>query len=157
MSYKVREAIGKDFVRLQPLHKEVHDLHVSKRPDKYRNATQTLDKSYYEELLTSAEGKVYVIEDKNQIVAFTILKKMMPPDWNTKVQASYVFMEDLGVTSAYRGEGLARLLFNEAIEFTRVSGANSLELGVWEFNQEAIGFYEKMGMTTQARKMEFKV
>ncbi|MBO8176682.1 MAG: GNAT family N-acetyltransferase [Bacillus sp. (in: Bacteria)] len=66
-------------------------------------------------------------------------------------------MEDLGVTKSYQGQGLGKLLFQQAVQFAKEVGAESLELGVWEFNQHAIKFYEAMGMTTQARKMEYKL
>ncbi|TYR77348.1 GNAT family N-acetyltransferase [Rossellomorea vietnamensis] len=157
MEYTVREAGINDFFKLQPLHKEVHDLHAEARPDKYKEAEETLDQTYYEELISSPEAKIFTIEEQGEIVAFTILKKTWPPNWNTKVQAPVVFMEDLGVKGSYRRKGLARLLFEKAVEFTKECGAGSLELGVWEFNRSAIDFYQKMGMTTQARKMEMKI
>lgn len=48
-------------------------------------------------------------------------------------------------------------MFQKAIEFGKEKGATSLELGVWEFNEEAINFYKFMGMKDQARKMEVKI
>ncbi|WP_409253902.1 GNAT family N-acetyltransferase [Bacillus sp. SCS-153A] len=157
MNFKIREACLRDFDRLKPLHKEVHDLHVAGRPDKYKATEETLDWNYFNELIESPDGKILLIEDGESIVGFTILKKVQPPKWETKVQSSVVFMEDLGVAPSYQRKGLARMLFEKALEFTKDCHADSLELGVWEFNQTAIEFYEQMGMTTQARKMEIKV
>jgi diamine N-acetyltransferase len=157
MEYPIREAVQEDYEKLKPLHKEVHDLHASARPDKYKPAEETLDKSYFSELLTSPDAKIYIIEQDDIIAAFTILKKTWPPKWNIKVQSPVVFMADLGVAASCRRKGFARKLFEKAVEFTKECNAESLELGVWEFNQSAIEFYEEMGMTTQSRKMEFKV
>ncbi|MGM0844697.1 MAG: GNAT family N-acetyltransferase [Bacillota bacterium] len=157
MKYIVKEAGIEDYTRLKTLHKEVHDLHAEARPDKYRKTEETLDKTYYDELISSPDGRVFIVEDLGEIIAFTIVKKTWPPNWDIKVQDPVVFMMDLGVSDSYKRKGLARLLFEEAIAFTKECGANSLELGVWEFNQSAMEFYEKMGMTTQARKMEIKV
>ena len=157
MGIEFREAVIEDYERLKPIHKEVHDLHVLGRPDKYNPADETLDRDYFIELIESPDGKVFLIEDGNAIAAFMILKKVWPPKWETKVQSPVVFMEDLGVTPSYQRKGLARKLFEKAVEFTKTCHAESLELGVWEFNWSAIKFYEEMGMTTQARKMEFKV
>ncbi|MGF2615844.1 GNAT family N-acetyltransferase [Rossellomorea aquimaris] len=157
MEYIIREAGLKDYSSLKPLHKEVHDIHAEARPDKYKRTEETLDKTYYDELISSSDSKVYIVEDQGEIAGFTILKKTWPPKWDIKVQAPVVFMHDLGVKDSYRRRGIARLLFEKAVEFTKECGAVSLELGVWEFNQSAIDFYEKMGMTTQARKMEIKI
>jgi diamine N-acetyltransferase len=157
MGFKIREAVQGDYEKLKPLHKEVHDLHVSGRPDKYSPTEDTLDKSYFNELLTLPDARIYIIEDDDKIAAFTILKKIWPPKRNTKVQVPVVLMEDLGVAASYRRKGLARKLFDQAVEFTKECNAVSLELGVWEFNRSAIEFYESMGMIAQARKMEMKV
>ena len=36
-------------------------------------------------------------------------------------------------------------------------GASSLQLSVWEFNQDAINFYEAVGMSMRNRKMELNL
>lgn len=89
-----------------------------------------------------------------KIIAFTFLRVVQTPDRETSVKNKYVFMEDLGVLVNYQGQGLGKMLFNQALMYTKAAGAKSLELGVWEFNEQAINFYEAMGMRTQARKME---
>lgn len=154
MTYLLREAELEDFNKLQPIHKEVHDLHVNGRPDIYSRAEYTLDPSYFRQLIESDEGIIYIIEDKNEVVGFTILRINGAPDRITSVKRKYLFMEDLGIRKEYRGQGLGKLLYQRAIEFGKEKGAKSLELGVWEFNEDAINFYKFMGMKNQARKME---
>lgn len=153
----IKKAQLVDFERLQPIHKEVHDLHVKGRPDIYKITNQTLDHSYFEQLVESDEGVIYIIEKGNEIIAFTILRINETPDRTTAVKKKYLFMEDLGVKEEYRGKGLGKLLYQKAIEFARENETTSLELGVWEFNEEAIKFYKSMGMKNQARKMEIQI
>ncbi|MGG1684271.1 N-acetyltransferase family protein [Pseudalkalibacillus sp. NRS-1564] len=155
MEIEVREANLDDFEKIKPIHKEVHDLHTKGRPDKYKPTKSTLDKDYYKGLVESKESRVYVIEHTGEVIAFTFLSKQETPDRETIVKNEYVFMEDFGVSNYFRENGLGKMLFNKAIEFTKEIGATSLELGVWEFNETAIKFYESMGMKTQARKMEY--
>lgn len=157
MKYTIRTATLDDFEKVKPIHKEIHDLHVEGRPDKYSSTNNTLDKEYYKGLVTNEEGRVYIIEFENEIIAFTFLRKNSTPDREAVVKQSYVFMEDFGVNQNFREKGLGRSLFDKAIEFTKEMDASSLELGVWEFNDSAIKFYEAMGMKTQARKMEIKL
>ncbi|WP_456274698.1 N-acetyltransferase family protein [Bacillus sp. AK031] len=157
MEYKIRTATLDDYDKVKPIHKEVHHLHVKGRPDKYNPANNTLDKEYFDGLVNSEEARVYIIDAANEIIAFTFLRKNDTPNRDTVVKQSYVFMEDLGVNHNFREKGLGRLLFDKEIDFTKEVGAASLELGVWEFNETAIKFYEAMGMKTQARKMEICV
>ncbi|MEL3971890.1 GNAT family N-acetyltransferase [Rossellomorea oryzaecorticis] len=157
MEYRLRPAVLSDYEGLKPIHKEVHDLHVEGRPDKYNPADNTLDWEYFKSLVSNEEGIIYMIEYNGEIIVFAILRKNKSTERETVVKQSYVFMEDLGVKETFRGNGLGRLLFEKAIEFTKEVGAVSLELGVWEFNETAIKFYETMGMKTQARKMEIRL
>jgi diamine N-acetyltransferase len=140
MEFKIRTATLDDYDKVKPIHKEVHYLHVKGRPDKYKPTNNTLDKEYYEGIVNSEEGRVYIIDVDDEIIAFTFLRKNDTPNRDTVVKRSYVFMEDFGVNQNFREQGLGRLLFDKAIEFTKGVGAASLELGVWEFNETAIKF-----------------
>lgn len=50
--------------------------------------------------------------------------------------------------------GIGSLLFNHIVEYARLKEASSIQLLVWEFNRDAINFYESMGMSTRNRRME---
>lgn len=49
---------------------------------------------------------------------------------------------------------MARLLFEAVLALARRSNANSLELTVWEFNRDALAFYQAMGMKGKNRRLE---
>jgi Acetyltransferase (GNAT) family. len=49
------------------------------------------------------------------------------------------------------------MLFKHIVDYAKKSGADVLELTVWEFNSDAIKFYESLGMTTKNRRMELKI
>nr|WP_249222353.1 GNAT family N-acetyltransferase [Planococcus sp. MSAK28401] len=153
----MREAKISDYEKLQAIHKEVHAFHVNGRPDIYKEAEKTLDKQYFAQLVESDEGVIYVIENKTEIIGFTILRINESPNRATITKRKYLFMEDLGVNERYRSHGLGRKLFQQAMEFANENDAATLELGVWEFNEDAINFYKSMGMNNQARKMEIRI
>jgi diamine N-acetyltransferase len=157
LKFVLREATLDDYEKIKPIHKEVHDLHVLGRPDRYNATEHTLDMDYYKGLIMNDDARVVVIDHKDEIIAFTFLRKNETPDRETVVEKDYVFIEDFGVNEKYREKGLGKRMFTKAVEFTKEVGAESLELGVWEFNNTAIQFYEAMGMRTQVRKMEIKV
>lgn len=157
MKYTMRKAEITDHEKLQAIHKEVHDFHVNGRPDIYKEAEMTLDKQYFTQLVESDDGVIYLIENETEIIGFTILRINESPNRATITKRKYLFMEDLGVNERYRSHGLGRKLFQQAMEFGKENHAATLELGVWEFNEEAIGFYQSMGMNNQARKMEIRI
>ena len=49
------------------------------------------------------------------------------------------------------------MLFNYIVEYSKAVSASSLQLVVWEFNKDAMEFYEAMGMSTRYRKMELNL
>ncbi|MFC4560160.1 GNAT family N-acetyltransferase [Virgibacillus kekensis] len=157
MKFKVKEATLDDYERIKPIHKMVHELHVNGRPDRYKLVENTLDKDYFRGLIEGEDGSVFIVEQEKEIIAFAFVRETETPKRATLIPKKNVFIEDFGVDEKYRGKGLGRMLFNKAHDLAKDINADSLELGVWEFNEEAREFYETMGMTTQARKMELKI
>lgn len=45
----------------------------------------------------------------------------------------------------FHKQGLGKFLINKAIEIAREQNKDKIWLGVWEKNENAIAFYEKMG------------
>jgi ribosomal protein S18 acetylase RimI-like enzyme len=66
-------------------------------------------------------------------------------------------IEDLCIEKEYQKRGIGKKLFDEAVNYGRKIEANILELGVWDFNKNAVEFYEHLGMKTRLRRMEYKL
>lgn len=56
-----------------------------------------------------------------------------------------MYMDDLYVRPAYRGNGIGTLLINEVITFAKEENCKKLHWQVSEWNQPAIGFYKSLG------------
>jgi GNAT superfamily N-acetyltransferase len=56
-----------------------------------------------------------------------------------------LFLEDLVVTEAARGTGIGRKLFDAVVAEARRTGAHRLKWQVLEWNEPAIGFYQRLG------------
>lgn len=153
----VQIATLEDYEALLPIHKEVHDYHLEVRPDIYRPADPTFDWDYFKGLIENEDARIFYIKDSGQVIALAICRKQSAPDRVIVAPREYIYVEDFGVKKEFRRQGLAKLLFEEIVDFAKEKGASSIELGVWEFNEPAIRFYESMGMQTQIRKMEMKL
>ncbi len=55
--------------------------------------------------------------------------------------------------SGFQYHGIGRRLMDEAQAWASARGATSIELNVYEFNEDAIAFYERLGYRTLSRKM----
>ena len=64
------------------------------------------------------------------------------------------YLDDLCVDKQYRGQGIGKKLYGYAIEKAKEFGCYHLTLNVWHLNENAIKFYEKLGMKPLKTTME---
>lgn len=56
-----------------------------------------------------------------------------------------LFLEDIIVTESERGKGFGKLLFETVVQKAKKEGVKRMEWQVLNWNEPAIGFYEKFG------------
>jgi len=61
----------------------------------------------------------------------------------------YARVEEIIVTANERGGGIGRALLSVARDWAQKNGARSLDLNVYAFNTDAVGFYEQAGFSTK--------
>jgi Acetyltransferases len=69
------------------------------------------------------------------------------------VPRRYVVIDSIVVSEAWKHHGIGRMLAEKVEIWAKEQGANSIELNVFEFNQDARLFYETLGYQTLSRKM----
>ncbi|MDK2828130.1 MAG: hypothetical protein PWP67_930 [Clostridium butyricum] len=158
MNIKIREATQNDYESISTLVKEVHSLHVKNRPDVYADVDNPFTEERFKEILDDDKTKIFVAEDcNNDIIAYSIIEIMTTRNIPILIQRKFAYIDDLCVSSNHRRKGVGRMLFRHIVDYAKKSGYDALELTVWEFNSDAIKFYEGLGMTTRNRRMELKI
>ena len=71
------------------------------------------------------------------------------------IQFKSMFIDDLCVDSSCRGQHIGEQLFEHVKSEAKKIGCYEVTLNVWTGNFGAEHFYEKMGMKTKERTMEF--
>ncbi len=66
-------------------------------------------------------------------------------DYSTDTGSRTVFLHDLFVRSAFRGQGIGEALMQRLMEICKAAGATSMNWLVWHTNESAIRFYERIG------------
>ena len=77
------------------------------------------------------------------------------PFSNNMVPFTSLYIDDLCVDEAARGLHLGEKLFARAREEAKRRGCYEVTLNVWEGNDGARRFYEKMGMKVKETQMEY--
>jgi len=158
MNLKVREANSNDYIEVCKLTLDVHKLHLKNRPDVYLDIKNPLEKEYFDDLLDSSNTKLFIVEndDNKELVAYSIIQIMTTKN-PIYIQNTFIYIDDFCVKSNVKRIGIGRLLFNHIVDYAKAENATSLQLNVWEFNEDAIKFYETIGMCTRNRRMEFNL
>ncbi len=68
-----------------------------------------------------------------------------------------VYLEDIFVRPEHRGEGIGRALMKHLAQVTLREGGTRLVLQVLDWNEPAIGFYERMGASMMGEWLTMRV
>lgn len=157
MSIHVRPALRGELERVNELRGMVNALHVNGRPDIFRPGfgAEIRDRVYA--LFDSGEAQVIVAEMQGTIVGFAIVNVIRRPLSPYNLERSYYHVEEFGVDEACRRRGVASAMAEYWKRDAKEKGLDRIELDVWEFNEDALAFYEAAGFTTYRRYMEMNV
>lgn len=151
----IRKMNLNDYEDVRTLVKQIHELHLSNRPDIY-NDGESFPKEYFEKVLSDANNLNYVyVENKKIVGALNASLQHTNPLPIIKPR-TYYFIENLVVDKNHRRKGIAKKLFSYLTLKAKENNIDSIELNVWAFNKDAIKFYESMGMNIKNIRMEIK-
>lgn len=151
----IREMNLNDYEDVRILVKQIHELHLSNRPDIY-NDGESFPKEYFEKVLSDANNLNYVYVENKKIVGVLIAAIQHTNPLPIIKPRTYYFIENIVVDKNHRRKGIAKKLFSYLTLKAKENNIDSIELNVWSFNTEAIKFYESMGMNIKNIRMETK-
>ncbi|MHB1296588.1 MAG: GNAT family N-acetyltransferase [Anaerolineae bacterium] len=150
----VRVARPEDADAIETIWAEVQALHVAAAPDVFRAAEGPLHApEFVSQVLADPEATLRVAEEDGRVLGFAYIVLRHAPDIPLFLPRTWVEVETLGVTCGARGSGVGQSLMEAAEAWAVERGATRLQLGVWEFNQQALGFYQHLGYETAMRRM----
>lgn len=152
----IRLAEEKDIDSVIKLLTQVLNIHAKIRPDIFIGGTTKYTKEELMEIFNDANRPVYVAVDENDSVmgyAFCIKKEQ--PFSTNMVPFDSLFIDDLCVDQNIRGKHVGQKIFEHVKEEAKKMGCYEVTLNVWEGNDTARRFYEKMGMVPKETQMEF--
>ena len=96
-------------------------------------------------------------DENGRDVGYTFcVMKRQPFSTNMK-DFKTLFIDDLCIDESCRGQHVGRKLFDYVMAYAKSQGCYDVTLNVWEGNDSAKGFYEKMGMFVKETQMEILV
>lgn len=155
---EIRRANLNDYSQLCGLFEEVDELHRQAMPEVFKRPSgPARSRSYLNRLLADKNAALLVAEEKGELLGLLHIFVQEVKDIPLLKPRKLVFVENLVVKKGFRKKGIGKKLMQEGVNWTLSQGASLIELNVWEFNQEARKFYQKLDFETLSRKLWKKV
>ncbi len=153
MSATIRPTVKEDYPAITTIGFETQEIHAEAYPDIFRQGVSGIPVEYFTHMIEGKDTTVFVAVLDNQVVGYVFLYIKDAPPYGYLMPRRVVEISDIAVLRAYNNKGIGHQLFTASTEWAKTRGATSLELEVWEFNKNAIAFYERLGMAPINRTM----
>ena len=154
----IRRAEARDVPRILSLLSEVLELHAAIRPDVFVSGTTKYSPDELEAILADEKTPVYAaVDGTDEVIGYAFCAVRERPSKPYLRPAKTLYIDDLCVDEARRGEHIGEALFEYAVGEAARLGCTYVTLNVWEGNDGARRFYEKMGMKPRSTTMELSL
>jgi len=146
IAYLVREARPQDLEGVYAVFSLADVLHRQAHPDIFQEAANSRDiKNYFLAGIKAKDTMIFVAEANSQIIGAIIATMCQSAEIPLLVKRTYVSIDNLVVVGEYREQGVGQSLMEQVHLWAQKHDIKDVQLTVWDFNQGAITFYEKLG------------
>ena len=150
----IRRAAENDIPAVLNLLVQVNMVHHNGRPDLFKGPTTKYTSGELRDILADDETPVFVCVDGDDRVLGHGFCVMQHLGGQLMVERDTLYIDDICVDEAARGQGAGRALYEHILEYARARGCYNVTLNVWRCNPGAMRFYERLGMEPYRVGME---
>lgn len=154
MEIVIRLAEEKDLLQINKLLYQVHQIHSSKRPDIFKVGRKKYKDEELREILKDDKRPIFVAVNKEEVLGYAFCIEQQHLNSNSLTDIKTLYIDDLCVDSQKRGLGIGRSLYEWVLKYAKDNNYYNITLNVWKSNEEALKFYEKLGLEVQKIGME---
>ena len=151
----IRSAQPNDIPALLGLLEQILSVHHQARPDIFKGSGGKYSKEELKQLMAQDKTPIFVYENADgQILGHLFVTIKEVSDNPVLHPIKTLFIEDLCVDQAARGQNIGDQLYQFAVNYAKEIGCYNLTLNVWNDNEGALRFYQRQGMKPQETIME---
>lgn len=154
---QIRNAQKIDIPQIKNLLSQVLEIHAQIRPDIFISGTTKYTTEELEKIINNKNSPIFVAIDDDKVLGYAFCKIINQPFSTNMKNFKTLFIDDLCVDQNSRGLKIGQKLFEYVKEFAKQNNCYDITLNVWEGNDSAKKFYQKMGMFVKETQMEFLV
>lgn len=132
---------------------QVNNVHAEGRPDLFVKGERKYSESELGALLQDDSRPVFAAKEDGVVVGycFCVVERY---GGGNMVERTTLYIDDLCVREGLRGQSIGSRLYEHALAFGRSIGCYNVTLNVWECNEAARRFYDRMGLKPYKTGME---
>ncbi len=151
----IRRAEEHDIPAMNRLLLQVLTVHHNGRPDLFKENCRKYTDEELRELLRNESRPILVAENGDgEVLGYAFCAFQQHKNDNILTDIKTLYIDDLCVDEARRGEHVGTALYEAALDLARESGCYNVTLNVWSCNEAAMRFYESRGLKPQKVGME---
>ncbi len=147
----------KDIDRILELLSQVCLVHHEGRPDIFNIGTK-YTKEELKEKIKDDLNPIFVYRDSSNVTqgyAFCMTQQYKNDHVLTNIKTLYI--DDLCVDEKNRGKGIGSSLYYFVKDYAKANGYYNITLNVWELNDKAKAFYQRLGLLPLKTYLEEKI
>ena len=154
----IRKAEKTDIKQIAEIYRDMHLIHKEIRADYFKLSSIDSFFNNLNNLFKNNDINIIVYEENEEIKGYAcfFLKQRDESDEMHK-SIKRCFIEHFAVHQNYRQKGIGKSLFDYIKNFAVQNNCNSIELGVWYENYDAVNFCGSVGFVPRMYKMEMKL
>ena len=151
----IRKAEKKDIPAILELLCQVQQVHANGRPDIFKSGTKKYSEQEVMDIISNSNTPVFVYTDAtDKAVGYVFCILVEQKDSGNLRAIKNFYIDDLCVEEKLRGQGIGKKLYEYAVGVAKELNCYHLTLNVWNLNESAVKFYEKLGMSPLKTTME---
>jgi len=142
----IRRATPVDSGLLSSLCMDVQTLHAQSHPDIFKMPHSLgFAIPFFEKLLADEKMFIFIVEGGGDALGYVFCKVVDRPENPFVFARRYLLIDQISVRPEAQGKGVGTMLMNQVEETAHGLDVQNIQLGSWDFNTNAHGFFEKMG------------
>jgi ribosomal protein S18 acetylase RimI-like enzyme len=153
MNVEIRPATAVDYDNVNRIFTSELAHHVALLPDRFQMVEPVMSRQWFADLLAQSNKMLQLALVDDLVVGLILLIESVSQDDAIYRPRRYLEVDELAVLPDYRRLGIGRRLMQAAEEIAAQRGIPAVELHVWEDNQLARAFYDRLGYRTIRRRL----
>ena len=154
---EIRFAAPQDVPGILNLLKQVGQVHHEGRPDIFRAGAQKYSASQVLAMLEDTKRPIFVAVEEEKVLGYGFCIVKETKEDPVLADGTTLYIDDLCVDEGWRGQHIGVAIYETILRYAKQRKCGSITLNVWAFNESAMKFYEKLGLTPQKIGMEYRL